>query len=184
MSDLGAPPPRPSTARLSMPPMAALEELSRPMVITFSFWCWILGSLLAGATGALAATKVDAMRTEFARIARDRDADAAKSTIDSVASASVLIVIGTGLLLAVLGLLLAFAMRTARGWARLFLTVLAIIGVGYAAVVVSALTDPMLEDLRTLVTAGLLAYTVLVVVAAVWMYLPGSNAWFRRPKGK
>lgn len=184
MSDLGEPPPRPSTARLSMPPMAALQEQPRPGVIAFSFWCWILGSLLVGAAGALAATKTDAMRAEFARIARESDPGAAQSTIDSVAAASVLIVVGTGVLLAVLGLLFAFAMRSARGWGRVLLTIVALVGVAYAAVVISALTDPMLEDLRTPVTAGLLAYTVLVVVATIWMYLPGANAWFRRPRGK
>jgi hypothetical protein len=183
MSDLGAPPPRPSTARLSMPPMAALEDLSRPRVLTVSFWCWLLGSLLAGATVALTATKSGAMRAEFARLASERDSEAPQSTIDSVASASVLIVIGAGITLALLGLLLAGAMRSGRGWARVFLTVIALLAVVYAGLVSSALTDPMLDSLRTPVTAGLLAYTALVIIATVCMFLPGASAWFRRPKG-
>lgn len=183
MSDIGAPPPRPSTARLSMPPMATLEELARPKALTFSFWCWILGSLVVGAAAALSATKIDAMRTEFARLATERDSAASQSTIDSVAAASVLIVVGTGALLAVLGLLLALAMRSGRGWARVFLTVIGIVAIGYAAVVSSALTDPMLDDLRAPVTGGLLGYIVLVLVATIWMYLPGTTAWFRRPRG-
>lgn len=184
MNDLDGPPPRPSTARLSMPPMAALEDLSRPRVLTVSFWCWLLGSLVAGATVALAATKTSAMRTEFARLASERDSEASQSTIDNVAVASVLIVIGAGVVLALFGLLLAGAMRAGRGWARVFLTLVGVLAVVYTALVTSALTDPMLDSLRTSVTAGLFAYTVLVIVAVVSMYLPGANAWFRRPKGK
>ena len=183
MSELSAPPPRPSTARLSMPPMAALQELTRPRALTVSFWCWLLGSLLAGATVGLVATRTSTMRAEFARLAGERDSEASQSTIDSVASASVLIVLGAGVLLAVLGLLLAGAMRAGRGWARVFLTVIALFAVAYAALVSSALTDPMLDTLRTPVTAGLLAYTGLVIVATVCMYARGTSAWFRRPKG-
>lgn len=184
MPDFGAPPPRPSTARLSMPPMAALEDLPRPRAIAVSFWCWLVGSVLLGAVVAVTVTKADAMRTEFARLARENDAAATQKTIDSVAGASVLVVIGAGALLAVLGLSLCWGVRAARGWTRVVLTVVAIGGVGYAALVSSALTDPMLQDLRAMVTVGLLAYTVLVVAAALSMYLPGAGAWFRRPKGR
>jgi hypothetical protein len=167
-----------------MPPMAALEQLPRPRVITVSFWCWIAGSLLAGVTVALIATTVDAMHAEFARLARDRDPDASASTIDSVASASVLIVIGLGLLLTVLGVALAAGLRAARGWARGLLTVVALAAVGYTALVTSALTDPMLDDLRGPVVGGVLGYAVLVLAATVCMYLPGTKAWFRRPKSR
>lgn len=183
MGDLGAPPPRPSTARLSMPPMASLEELQRPRALVVSFWCWLVGSLLAGAIGALAATKMEPMRSEFARVAAERDPDAPQTTIDQVASASVLVVIGAGLLLALLGLLLAGALRSGRGWARVLLTVVALMGVAYAALVSSALTDGMLGSLRAPATAGLLAYTALVVIATVAMFMPGNKAWFHRPKG-
>jgi hypothetical protein len=182
MSDLGAPPPRPSTARLSMPPMAALAELPRPRAITVSFWCWTIGGLMLGATVALVATKIDPMHAEFARLARDRDPDTAATTINSVATASVLVVVGAGVLLAALGLALAGGLRAARGWARGFLTVVALAAVGYAVLMSSALTGAMLEELRVPVITGLLGYTALVVVGAVWMFLPGTRDWFRRPR--
>ena len=184
MPDLGAPPPRPSTARLSMPPMAALEDLPRPRPIAVSFWSWLVSSVLLAFVTAVTATKADAMHAEFSRLARENDADASQKTIDSVAGASVSVVVGTGALLALLGLALCWGVRAARGWTRIVLTVVAIAGVGYAALVSSALTDPMLEDLQGPVTAGLLAYTALVVTAALCMYLRGSGAWFRRPKGR
>ena len=183
MSELGAPPPRPSTARLSTPPMAALEEISRPRAIAVSFWCWLAGSLLVAAIVAVTSTRTDPMRTEFARLAGERDPDASRATVDQVASASVLVVLGTGVLLGILGLALAGAMRAGRGWARVVLTLAAVVGVAYTALVTSSLTHPMLEDLRTPVTAGLLAYTALTVVATVCMFLPGTMQWFRRPRG-
>jgi hypothetical protein len=167
-----------------MPPMAALEDLPRPRVIAVSFWSWLVGSLLLAAVTAVTVTKTGAMRTEFARLARENDADATRKTIDSVATASVLVVVGTGALLAVLGLVLCRGVRAARGWVRILLTVVAVAGVGYAALVSSALTGPMLDDLQGAVTVGLLAYTALVVVAGLCMYLPGSGAWFRRPRGQ
>jgi heme/copper-type cytochrome/quinol oxidase subunit 1 len=184
MPDLGEPPPRPSTARMSMPPMAALEDLSRPRAIAVSFWSWFVGSVLLAGVAAVTATKADAMHTEFARLARENDADASQKTIDSVAGASVLVVIGAGVLLALLGVTLCWGVRAARGWARIFLTVVGIAGVAYAALVSSALTDPMLEDLRGPVTVGLLVYTALVVVATLCMYLRGTGAWFRRPRAR
>jgi ABC-type sugar transport system permease subunit len=163
--------------------MAALQELPRPRAIVMSFWCWLVAGVVVGGTVALAYTRLDPMRTEFARLARDRDSGASQATIDRVASASVLIVIGTGVALCVLCLALALVLRAGRGWGRVFLAVVALIAVVYAAVVSSAVTDPMLDDLRTPVVAGLLGFTVLVLVAAVSMFLPGTTAWFRRPKG-
>src|ERR1700741_811495 len=98
MSELGAPPPRPSTARLSTPPMAALEEIPRPRAMAVSFWCWLAGSLLVAAVVAVTSTRTDPMRTEFARLAGERDPAATQATTEPVASASVLVVIGPGVL--------------------------------------------------------------------------------------
>jgi hypothetical protein len=185
MTDLGAPlPPRPSTARRSLPPMAAVLALSRPRVVSVSFWCWLASSLLLGATTATAATKIEPMHAEFARLAGTQDAEATQVTIDRVAAASVLLVIGTGATAAVLGLALAGALRVGRNWARVILTALALIAVAYAALVSTVVTDAMLGDLRSAVRAGLMAYTTVVLVAAICMYLPGTTPWFRRPRGR
>jgi hypothetical protein len=152
-------------------------------VVTVSFWCWVASSLLLGATTAVGSTNIGPMRAEFARLAGTRDAAATQATIDRVAWASVLMVIGTGAIVAVLGLALAGALRAGRNWARVILTALALIAVAYAVFVSTAVTDAMLGDLRSAVRAGLRAYTVAVLVAAVCMYLPGTSPWFRRPRG-
>lgn len=59
----------------------------------------------------------------------------------------------------------------------------ALAAVGYAGLMAAALTGAMLEELRVPVTAGLLGYAVLVLVATPCMFLAGTRDWFRRPKG-
>ena len=184
MTHLGAaPPPRPSTARQSLPPIAAVQALPRPRVVSVSFWCWLASSLLLGATTAVGSTNIGPMRTEFARLAGNRDAAATQATIDRVACVSVLVVIGTGAIVGVLGLALAGTLRAGHNWARVILTTLALIAVAYAVFVSTAVTDTMLGDLRGMVRAGLRAYTPMVLVAAVCMYLPGTSSWFHRQRG-
>jgi len=181
MTDRGAaPPPRPSTARRAMPPMAALQALPRPRSVTASFWCWLAGSLLVGATVALGSTKIEPLRAEFAQLTRTSDPAATQATIDKVATASVLLVIGGGAMLGILALALAGAMWARRNWARVALSALALIAFGYAGFVSTAVTDAMLGHLRGVVSAGLLAYSAIVLAAAVCMYLPGTGPWYRR----
>ncbi|TDV47792.1 hypothetical protein [Actinophytocola oryzae] len=162
----GPPPPRPSTARLSAPPVAARREAPRPRVVALSYWLWWVAALVAVVTVVLALTRIDAMQDELARIARESDPDATDDTVDRVVDLSVLVIIGGGILLGVVGAVLAVGMRAGRGWARVTLIALTLLAVAYALLVVSA-------------TGGLvLGYAAVTVVAAVCMYLPGGKRWF------
>jgi predicted nicotinamide N-methyase len=164
--------------------MAALQALPRPRAVSASFWCWLAGSLLVGAIVALASTKIEPMRAEFAQLTGTSDPAAAQATIDKVATASVLLVIGSGAMLGLLALALAGAMWAGKPWARVVLAALALTALAYAVFVSIAMTDAMLGDLRDAVSGGLLAYSAVVLVAAVCMYLPGTGPWFRRPRGR
>jgi hypothetical protein len=165
-----------------MPPMAALQALLRPRAVTTSFWCWLTGSLLVGATVALWSTKIEVLRAEFARLTSTRDPTATQATLDKVAAASVLLVIGAGAVLGVLALALAAAMWAGHNWARVVLAALALIALAYAVFVSAAVTDATLGNLTGAVNVGLLAYSAVVLVASVCMYLPGTGPWFRRPR--
>lgn len=162
----GPPPPRPSTARTSAPPLSAMRGLPRPLAVTLAFWLWGLAATLAVATAVVAAGRLDALRGEFVREARENDSSASADTVDRVADLSVLVLVGGGLLLGVLAVLLAAAMRAGKGWARVALVLVALLAVGYAVLVVAP--------------AGWLVLTVagVAVVAAVCMYLPESKPWF------
>jgi hypothetical protein len=164
--------------------MAALLDLTRPRAVDVSFWCWFAGSLLVAATVAVVSTRTAPMRAEFARLAIAGDPDASTATIERVAGASVLAVVGTGALLGVLGLVLAGLMRAGRNWARVTLVAGALIAMAYTAFCATSLTEPMLDDRGALVSAGLLVYTATILAGVVCMFLPGGKAWFHRPSGR
>lgn len=162
----GPPPPRPSTARTSAPPLSAMRSLPRPKQITVAFWLWQLAAALAIAAAVLAVGRLDALREEFRVEARENDATAGAGTLGRVADLSVLIVVGGGLLVGVLAVLFAAAMRAGKGWARGMLVLVVLLAVAYAGLVVA----PM--GWLVLAAAG------AAVVAGVCMYLPGSRPWF------
>jgi hypothetical protein len=182
MSEVTAPPPRPSTERTTAAPMAALRDQPRPKVVTVSFWCWMIASLVVGAAIALLSTKIEPMRAEFARLARTSDPAATQATVDRVAGASVLLVLGTGAILGLLALTLAGALRAGRNWARILLTLIALIAMAYGAFLATAANDAMLGNLRMVISVVLLAYTAIVATAAICMLLPGTKTWFHRPR--
>jgi hypothetical protein len=143
-----------------------MRSLPRPPVITVAFWSWQLAAALAIATSVAALRRLDALRDEFLREARDNDATASADTIGRVADLSVLIVIGGGLLVGVLAVLFAAAMRVGRRWARGALVLVVLLAVAYAGLVMG----PM--GWLVLAAAG------VAVVAGVCTYLPGSGPWF------
>jgi len=162
----GSPPPRPSTARMSAPPLSAMRSMPRPLVIMVAFWLWVLAAVTAIATAVVAAGRLDALRADFVREARENDPSASADTIDRVADMSVLIVVGGGLLIGVLAVLFAAAMWAGKRWGRAVLVLVALLAGGYAVLVIGPVGWPALAP-----AGG-------AVVAAVCMYLPGSKAWF------
>lgn len=161
-----SPPPRPSTARTTAPPLSAMRSMPRPVAVTISFWLWLVAAGFAMATAIMAAGRVDGLRAEFEREARERDATASADTVGRVADLSVLVIVGGGLLLGLLAVLFATAMRAGKGWGRALLVVVTLLAVGYAVLVL----DPM--GWPVVVAAG------TAVVAAVSMCLPESRPWF------
>jgi hypothetical protein len=112
------------------------------------------------------ASRLDAVRADLARVVLESDPSATQETADRVVDLSVLVIIIGGLVLGVVGGLVALGLRAGRGWARVTLTGVTVLAVGYGVLVRSA-------------TGWLvLGYAALSVLAAVCMYLPGSRRWF------
>jgi hypothetical protein len=113
-----------------------------------------------------ALTRLDAVRSELERAARDSDPAATTDVINQVVDLSLLVIVGGGLVLGLGGALLAWRLRAGRGWARITLVVVALLAVAYGVLVMSA-------------TGWLvLAYSGAAVAAAVCMCLPGARRWF------
>lgn len=159
----GSPPPRPSTARTSAPPVTAMRSLPRPWPVTTAFWLWYLAAGCAAAAAVLAVARLDDLHTEFEREARASDPSASADTVERAADLSVLVVVGGGVLLALMGVLFAAAMRAGKNWGRGALVLTALPAVAYGVLVVSPLG---------------VATACVAVVASVCMYLPGSRSWF------
>jgi len=140
--------------------------MPRPVAVIVSFWLWLVAAGFAMATAVLAAGRVDGLHAEFEREARKSDASASAATVERVANTSVLVIIGGGLLLGLLAVLFAAAMRAGKGWGRAVLVVVALLAVGYALLVVGPMGWPVV------VAAG------AAVVATVSMCLPESRPWF------
>jgi uncharacterized membrane protein YhaH (DUF805 family) len=161
----GPPPPRPSTARLNAPPLASRQGLPRPRVVTVSCWLWWLAAVVVVATVVLTMGRLDAVRAELGQAVRDSDSSATSDRVEQVVDLSVLVIVGGGALFGAVGALLARRLRAGRRWARLALTIVAVLVVAYGVLVFGA-------------TGWLvLAYLALVVVATVFMYLPGGARW-------
>ena len=159
----GAPPPRPSTARTSAPPVSAMRSLPRPWSVTTAFWLWYLAAGCAVAAAVLAVARLDDLHDEFVREARASDPSASADTVEQAADLSVLVVVGGGVLLGLMGVLFAAAVRAGKNWGRGALVLVAVLAVAYAVLVVSPLG---------------LAAACAAVLASVCMYLPGSRSWF------
>lgn len=134
-------------------------------MIATSCWLWWLAAVLAALTVVLTLTKLDAVRGELGLVVRESDPSATPERIDQVVDLSVLVIVGGGLVLGVLGGLLAIRLWSGRGWARVVLVVVTLLVVVYGVLVVSA-------------TGWLvLAFSAVATAAAVCMYLPGGTRW-------
>jgi hypothetical protein len=151
---------------MTAPPLSAMRERPRPWSVRVSFWLWFAGAALAVVAAALVARRLDEVRAAFVREAKANDPTATGDTIEQVADLSVLVVVGGGVVVGVLAVLVAVAMRAGRNWARALLVVVAVAAVGWAVLV--------------LTPAGPLAAAaaVAMVAATVVMYLPGSRSWY------
>jgi Flp pilus assembly protein TadB len=151
---------------MTAPPIAASRQLPRPRVLTVAHWLWCLACALAVGTALATLTRLDTVRADLVRVARDSDPDATADVVDRVVDLSMLVIVGGGLLLGALGAVFALALRAGRGWSRPSLVLLTVLVVVYAVFVVQA--------------TGLLvvACAAVAVAAAVCMYLPGSGRFF------
>lgn len=173
-------PPRPSTTLRAAPPLAALRKQSCPGVVAASFWVWVSATLVALLTAAITLTQFDRMHATLVHIARQHNKAAESGALDQAATVSIAVLISAGVLLVLLQLALAAAMRPGRNWARVMLVVLAVVGAFYSLLLLSGVNTTALGSIAPLARAGLLLHIALGCVAVVLMFFPGAQPWFRR----
>jgi hypothetical protein len=171
--EVPVPPPRPAFEFRSLARAAAPR---RPRVMTWSVGLWLAAVTVTVATAALALLNFDQL---YGRLLADvalEFPDETPATRERVVAATLLILIGSGLLIGLLQAAFALAMGSRRRWARLALVPLWLLGAIHGLAMFSTVPVPVLLGL--LVAAGLSA------IAAVAMFLPASNAWLAGTAGR
>ncbi|MGH3751531.1 MAG: hypothetical protein ACRDRP_02350 [Pseudonocardiaceae bacterium] len=163
-----APPPRPSRAIAALP--SELAALPRPRIIGVSYWLWLGACLVGVLTAAATLRYFGELQAVVSSIAERQFPNETPAAREAAAAAAVAILIGAGVAVLLIQLGFAIAMRSGRGWARFALVPLTLFGVLYSVEVFG--TAPVVSR------AGLLTTTVLMVIAAVPMFLPGARTWF------
>ncbi|MFB2597299.1 hypothetical protein ACEXQE_05855 [Herbiconiux sp. P17] len=149
-----------SDEELSGPEFSGETALqASPFEVKISFWLWIAEAILSVIGGLGFALVAGAIPL----VVGVENSEAA-ALVGLFVTAGILIA-----LVAVLRIVAAVFMLRGRVWARNTLTVLGVIG----------LVGVYYEFLSTPGTA--IAHALVTIVAIVTMYLPNSNAYFRRP---
>jgi hypothetical protein len=134
-------------------------------VVTVSCWLWWLAAVVAVVAVVSTMGRLDAVHAELGQAVRDSDPSATSARVEQVVDLSVHVIVTGGILFGVVGGLLALRLRAGRRWARLALTIVAVLAVAYGVLVFGA-------------TGWLvLGYLAVTVAATVLMYLPGSRRW-------
>lgn len=133
-----------------------MDNSARPATVTASFWLWIATVVLSAIS---ILTSLADGRYAFAGVGGNAQVAAA------VGPAAAIIGLAVG---AALRILFAVYMLRGRNWARIVLLIVAIIAV--------------LAGLPAFATGNVVDILIVVVAlaAAVLMYLPASNPYFRR----
>ena len=177
---LPAPPPRPQHAF-----RPALTELSapaqRPRSIAWSARLWLAAVGLSLFTTVLAVVDLDRLHAGLLADVVLRFPTEAPAARERVVAAALLILIGSGLLVALLQGAFALAMgarvrRARRRRARQALVPLWLLGAVHAVVTCGTLASPIL--------LGLPVAVIVSTVAVVAMFRPASNAWLAGHAGR
>ena len=147
------------------PQEAPRQTYAPPSEITAAFWCYIAGAVITVIGGLLVLTQRQAI-VDAARA--NNTGNLPDSTIQTAANIAVGFAIVLSLVFAGLYILFAFKLRVGRNWARIVLTIVAVL----------ALLSLLLGATSILRLIGDLA----AIAGAVLSYVPNSNAYIAAMK--
>lgn len=149
------------------PQEAPRQTYAPPTEIMAAFWCYIVGAVITVVGGLLVLTQrqaiVDATRA-------NNTSNLSDSTIQAAANIAVAIAIVLSLIFAGLYVLFAFKLRVGRNWARIVLTIVAVL----------ALLSLLLGGAGTSILR--LIGDLAAIAGAVLSYVPNSNAYIAAMK--
>lgn len=163
-----APPARPSVTTSAAPSETDAQPRPRSIDVAYGLW---LGACLAGVLTATAALiSFGRLEADMLALVERQFPGEAPATRQQVATATVAVLIGAGVLVVLAQTVFAIVMHTGRGWARFVLVLLTLLGALYGVVTFGAAP--------TGAKAGMLVTGVLLVTATLLMFLPAGRPWF------
>lgn len=135
-----------------------------------SYGFWLVACLGAVVTAAVTLLEFDARQQALLTIVEREFPNEAVATRDDVATLAVAVLIGFGVVVALLQLMVSLSMHAGRRAARPVLVLLAVIGAGYVAAVYQSV--PVETQIGLIVTLALTA------VAIILMFSVPPGIWF------
>jgi hypothetical protein len=168
------PPAPPARPRFEFRPPPSAVSTPRPWMLTTSSFLWLAAAAALLLAVVLPLVGVGDLWTDVTNAVNNGFPSEAATTRDRASAVVTLVLVGSGVLLAVLIGGAAAGLRGGRGGARVLLALLLVL------VVVHAL---LMLGVAPPTSTGLLAGAVaLGLVAGVLMFLPGTTAWLNQPR--
>jgi hypothetical protein len=172
----GRPPAPPTRPRFEFRPPPSAVCTPRPQVLTLSSLLWAGAGAALVLAVVLPLIGVGDLWSDVTTTVNNGFPSEAATTRDRAVAVVTLVLVGSGVLLAVLVGAAAATMRAGRSASRIALVLLLVLMTVHALV--------MLGVAPTVSTLLLGADVALGLVAAVLMFLPGTTAWLTRPRRK
>jgi len=145
-------------------------ERVKPRVVKVAVLLWTTAVVLQLASSMLALVDVQRIRGDLlAEVAQGFPAEATTNQ-ERVVVAVLALLIGAGVLIALLELGFVVALNRGKRWARVVLALLAVVAVAHAVIVVGGL--------RSMFLVGLVVGGGIAVGAVVVSFLPAARVWF------
>ena len=154
-----------------------------PQSVRLSLWVWLASCLFPMIAITYALSRLTNVRAHQRAIALIETPAATAVSLDRAVTVTIWIAIASLALPIALEVVFAILMVKRQNWARVALLVVGLVAVPASLIAVDALSDDAAVTNRTYVLIGIAVQAVLVLVAAVLMYRPDANIWFRtRPR--
>lgn len=168
------PPAPPARPRFEFRPPPSAVSAPRPTILTTSSTLWMVAATALLLAVVLPLVGVGDLWTDVTDAVNNGFPSEAATTRDRASAVVTMVLVGSGVLLAVLIGAAAAGLRGGRSGARVLLVLLLVL------VVVHAL---LMLGVAPPTSTGLLAgAAALGLVAAVLMFLPGTTAWLTQPR--
>ena len=150
-----------------------------PRSVRLSLWTWLASCLFPAIAITYALSRLADVRAHQRALALTETPDVTAVSLERAVTVTISIAVASLVLPIVLEVVFAILMVKRQNWARGALLIVGLVAVPASLIAVDALSDDAAVTNRNYVLVGIAAQALLVLIAAVLMYRPDANVWFR-----